>query len=129
MDIKEYLGIDRVQQEVNKRIEKINESIFGNYKRPSITISQNHKFLYINVDLKGLDKEDVDLIVNHMSLDLVGEKKKINLKESSYKGYRASIALPTNVNMDEIEAEFISEKLSITIPKIKTKLGTKINIK
>ena len=129
MDIKEYLGIDKVQQKVNKRLEKINESIFGNYKRPSITISQNHKFLYISVEMKGLDKEDIDLIVNHMSLDLVGEKKKLNLKESSYKGYRASIALPTNVNLDEIEAEFANNRLNISIPKIKTKLGTKINIK
>ncbi len=129
MDIKEYLNLNKAKEQINKKIEKINESIFGNYKRPSITISQNHKFLYIGVEMNDLSKEDIDLIVNHMSLDVIGEKKKTNLKNSSYKGYRASVALPTNVNMDEIVAEFISGKLNITIPKIKTKLGTKINIK
>lgn len=129
MDIKEYIDLSKVHTEINKRFEKINESLFGNYKRPSITISQNHKFLFISVELKDLEKEDIDLIVSHMSLDLIGEKKKTNLKNSSYKGYRASIALPTNVNMDEIEAEFTNNKLNISIPKIKTKLGTKVNIK
>lgn len=79
--------------------------------------------------MNDLSKEDIDLIVSHMSLDVIGEKKKTNLKQSSYKGYRASISLPANVNMDEIDAEFVNGKLNISIPKIKTKLGTKVNIK
>ena len=132
MDIKEYLDINKAKEDLtakDERLEKINESIVGNYKRPSITISQNHKFLYISVEMNELSREDINLIVSHMSLDVIGEKKKSNLKNSSYKGYRASIALPTNVNMDEIGAEFVNGKLNIIISKIKTKLGTKIDIK
>ena len=129
MGVKEYLNKNNIQKNLNKTLEKINEGLFGNYKRPSITISQNDKFLYIGVEMKGLSRENINLIVNNMSLDVVGEKRRATLEKSSYKGYKASIALPTNVNMDDIEAEFISDFLKISIPKIKTKLGSKVNIK
>jgi HSP20 family molecular chaperone IbpA len=129
LGVKKYLSKNNIQKGLNKTLEKINEGLFGNYKRPSITISQNDKFLYISVEMKDLNKENIDLIVNNMSLDVIGEKRKANLEKSSYKGYKASIALPTNVNMDEIEAEFISDFLRISIPKIKTQLGSRVDIK
>ena len=129
MGVKKYLNKSSIQKNFNKTLEKINEGLFGNYKRPSITISQNDKFLYISVEMLGLNKENINLIVNNLSLDVMGEKRRSNLQKSSYKGYRASIALPTNVNMDKIEAEYISDFLKISIPKIKTKLGSKVSIK
>ena len=133
MAIKEYIDLDKVQKEVNKVFEKVNESFFGNYKRPSINISQNTKAVQISVKMDNLSKEDIILKINHMSLDIIGEKnkniKRKDFEENSYKGYRATIGLPTNVNIDKIEAEYKNNFLNVTIPKMKTKIGSKIEVK
>ncbi len=125
-------NIGSVQKEINNVFEKFNESVFGNYKRPSINISQNSNLVTINVELHGLDKEDINVKINHNSLDITAEKKKKLIKkdseESTYRGYKANIGIPGHVDIDNIKAEFKNNSLKITIPKMKTKIGSRINI-
>lgn len=132
MDINGLINFNKVQKEINNVFEKINESVFGNYKRPSINISQNPKFVFLNVEMKGIDKEDITLKVGHLCLEIQGEKKRKLVKkdseESSYRGYMATIGLPANVNLDDMKAEYKGNVLRITIPKMKTKIGSKVNI-
>lgn len=137
MALKEFIKINNLQKEINNIFEKVNEGVFGNYKRPAINVSQNNKSVTINVEIKGLNKEDITLKVNHNNLEILGEKKKSSSKEnngnyfekSSYKGYKASVGLPIHVNIDEINAEYKNDNLRIVIPKMKTKIGNKINIR
>jgi len=92
--LKEFIKINNLQKEINNIFEKVNEGVFGNYKRPAINVSQNNKSVTINVEIKGLNKEDITLKVNHNNLEILGEKKKSSSKEnngnyfekSSYKG-------------------------------------------
>src|SRR3989338_10982046 len=137
--VKDLINLNKIQnnltdvrKEINNVFEKFNESVFGNYKRPSINISQNSNFINISAELPGLDKEDINLKLNHNSLEINGEKKKKMLKkngeESTYKGYKATVGVPPHVDIDNIKAEFKNDVLKITIPKMKTRIGSSINI-
>ena len=124
--VKDLINLNRIQnnltdvrKEINNVFEKFNESVFGNYKRPSINISQNSSFINISAELPGLDKEDINLKLNHNSLEINGEKKKKMLKkngeESTYKGYKATVGVPSHVDIDNIKAEFIG--MFVYIPR------------
>ena len=133
MGARDLINLDKIQKDMNNVFERVNESFFGNYKRPAINISQNSSFVVINVELHGLDKDEISLIINHNSLEVHGEKKKKTLKkdseESTYKGYKATIGLPILVDIDNIKAEYRNNNLKITVPKMKTKIGSKVDIK
>lgn len=132
MDVKEIINLDKIQKDLNSVFEKFNESVFGNYKRPGINISQNSSFVIISVEMSGLEKEDISLKLHHSSLEVIGEKKKKIIKkgseETNYRGYKANIALPIHVDLDGIKAEYRNNSLRITMPKMKTRIGSKITI-
>ena len=125
-------NLTNVHKEINNVFEKFNESVFGNFKRPSINISQNNNFININVEMTGVEKEDINLKIHHNSLEVFTEKKKKIVKkngeESTYRGYKANIGIPPHVDIDNIKAEFKNNFLKITIPKMKTKLGSMVTI-
>ena len=133
MAVKDLMNLDKIQKDINNVFEKFNENVFGNYKRPAINISQNSSFVVINVEMNGLDKDDIILTIHHNSLEVYGEKKKKTLKrdseESTYKGYKAIIGLPILVDIDNIKAEYRNSNLKITVPKMKTKIGSRVDIK
>ena len=126
-------NIDKIQKEFNNVLEKFNESLFGNYKRPAINISQNSNFVLINIEMNGLDKNDISIKVHNNSLEIVGERKRKIIKkkgeESTYRGYRANVGLPMHLHLDNIKAVYKDNNLKIAIPKMKTKIGSKIDIK
>ncbi len=132
MAIKELIDVDKIQKDLNSVFEKFNESIFGNYKRPSINISQNSNFVLISVEMHNLEKDDIVLRLNHNSLEILGEHKRKIIKkgseESTYRGYKATIGIPVHVDIDNIKSEYKNNILKITIPKMKTKIGSKLNI-
>jgi len=135
--IRGFVDLDKLQKGVNKTFEKLNESVFGNYKRPSVNISQDDGYVMINAEMPGLDKENVSLKFHHQGMEIIGERKgkKIRKSEkgysevSSYKGYKAFISLPSNVNIDKVKAMYNKDKLKIKIPKMKTPLGKSIQVK
>ena len=132
--VKEIFKIDiiKIQKNINNFFEKFNENMFGNYKRPAINISQNSNYVLINVDMPGLERDDINLKIHHNSLEVLGEKKRKILKKGeeniSYKGFRANIGLPTHIDIDNLKAVYKNNNLKVMIPKMKTKLGSKINI-
>jgi HSP20 family protein len=134
--IRGIVDLRKLQNEVNRAFEKLNESVFGNYKRPSVNISQNDEDVMINAEMPGLSKEEVILKFHNQGLEIIGEKKGKKIKKnekgyseiSSYKGYKAFIGLPSNVNIDKVEARYDKDKLKIKIPKMKTRLGKSIEV-
>lgn len=133
MVVKDFIDLNKIQKDINNIFERFNESVFGNYKRPAINISQNSSFVMINIEMSGLEKDDILLKIHHSSLEVEGERKKKVVKkdeqESTYRGYKATIGLPTHVDIDNIKAEYKNNNLKITIPKMKTKIGSRIDIK
>ena len=126
-------NLERIQKEMNSVLEKFNESVFGNYKRPAINISQNSNFFLVSIEMPGLNKDNINIRVYHNNLEVIGERRRKLIKKlvkgSSYKGYKASIGLPPHLLLDKIKAEYTSNFLKISVPKMKTKIGSRVNIK
>ncbi|MBI2672274.1 Hsp20/alpha crystallin family protein, partial [Candidatus Woesearchaeota archaeon] len=99
-------------------------------------ISQNDEDVMINAEMPGLSKEEIILKFHNQGLEIIGEKKGKRIRKnetgyseiSSYKGYKAFIVLPSNVNIDKVQAVYNKDKLKIKLPKMKTRLGKNIEV-
>ena len=93
---------------------------------PKIDLSQSDKEIRVSAELPGMDANDVDVSISHGILTIKGEKKKETSREdngyswterSSGSFYR-EIALPDNIDNDNVDALFKKGVLEITIPKL-----------
>jgi len=106
---------------------------FPEFKQPLSDIEDNGKEIVINVDLPGVDKKDIDLIVTENFIEIKTRRKsKIEIKkkhfykqERSYSGYNRVIPLPGNIDIDKAQSEYKEGVLTIRIPKKGIKLEKK----
>lgn len=104
---------------------------------PPINISETNQEIIIEAALPGIKPEDVDLQVAKDSVTIQGETKEENKEEK--KNYlrqeiRSSqmlrtIPLPTDINPDKVEAEFVDGMLKITLPKAPETMKKTIKVK
>ncbi len=95
---------------------------------PRVDIIEAEKELKINVELPGLKKEDVKLVVENGLLNISGEREKENkdelniLRSEIYHGsFNRSFKLSKDYDSENIKAEFGNGILSVTIGKKKEK--------
>lgn len=103
---------------------------------PAVNTREDEKSYYIEVDLPGVKKEDlnVDFDKNHISIS--GERKYKNetkeedyyKSESFFGKFSRSFSLPDSVDADAISAKFEDGVLNITIPKVAPKIAKKIEV-
>ena len=94
---------------------------------PDIDEYEDEKAFYITVELPGLDEKDVDVSLKGRRLTIRGEKKQEEEKkekdwyrrERMFGSFRRSIELPSEIQIDGIEASFDKGVLSMTLPKTK----------
>jgi HSP20 family protein len=95
---------------------------------PTVDISEDEKNIYINVELPGLTKDDVQIKVkDDNTLMIKGEKKFEEKKENKdhsyirierrYGEFSRFFALPENVDKDKISAKFDNGVLHLSIEK------------
>jgi HSP20 family protein len=92
---------------------------------PRVDVSETDKAVVVSAELPGLDEKDIDLSLSHGLLTISGEKKQEKEKkgrntylvERSYGSFQRSIALPTEVETDKVDAVFKKGVLTITLPK------------
>lgn len=126
-----FKDMKRVQDQLNKRV---NEFI-GLYKKPYSNITQNPRFVIINVELPEIKKKNIFLQVNDDKLVVKAENKSRVVKEkkgSYYEaekayGYYRAITLPKGLAIDKTRAKFSGKVLKIVIPK--RKMSKKVSIK
>jgi len=88
-------------------------------------IEKDDKFL-IKAELPGVKDEDINVIISGNTLTIEGEKstesevkkKAYYYSESSYGSFARSITIPSNIDVDKIDASCDKGILSITLPKI-----------
>ena len=105
------------------------ERWFGDHSptrfRPVVDILDEEKELVVIVELPGLEKEDVEIILQAGALLLKGDKKldKTLYQAGAYRTERAYgaftrlIPLPTDVEAGSIDAVFKSGVLTVRVPK------------
>lgn len=92
---------------------------------PSVNSREDEKAFYLEVDLPGVKKEDIELNIADGVLTIKGERKTQNEQEdknyykieSSYGKFQRSFTLPKDIDESKIEAEVKDGVLSLTIPK------------
>ncbi len=106
---------------------------------PAVNTRDEDDAYYVEVDLPGVDKKDIEITTEDNILTISGERKlKKEMKEddyyrveSSYGKFSRSFALPEKVDVNKIEAKNENGVLEIVIPKVKEeeKKPKKIKIK
>ena len=101
-----------------------------NATAPAINVIEDDKDYKVEVAAPGMNKEDFKVNVtddNYLVLTMEkkneskdeDKKRKYLRREFSYHKFEQSLALPENVNKDEIKASVNDGILTINIPKVK----------
>lgn len=104
--------------------------------RPPVDVREDTKEIVVDVELPGVDPEDVKITVEKGALTIEGEKK-LEKKEKGdyyrteryYGAFIRSFSLPTLVESEKISASYDKGVLKITIPKKKEAVPKQIKIK
>jgi len=91
---------------------------------PAVNTREDENNYYIEVDLPGIKKEDVEISLKDNVLTISGERKfKNEVKEedyykieSAFGKFSRSFTLPENADIENIEAKAENGVLEITIP-------------
>ena len=93
---------------------------------PSVNTREGKEAYHIDVDLPGINKEDVDISVDKNVLTISGKREvQREVKEedyyrveSNYGGFSRSFTLPEKVDVENIRAASDNGVLEIIIPKL-----------
>ena len=115
----------------NKPVQKVD--IFT----PAVNEKVDEKGYYLEVDLPGVKKEDIEISVNEGVLTISGERKlekkeeKDNYTriESFFGRFERAFKLPADADLDNIDAKYENGVLKIFIPRKSKPEGKKIEIK
>ena len=93
---------------------------------PAVNTREGKYAYHIELDLPGLDKDDISIDIKDNTLTVSGERKlRDEVKEedyyrieSQYGSFERSFSLPKNVDIENIHAEANDGVLEIVIPKL-----------
>jgi len=97
--------------------------------QPYSYMSENKKEYYLNMDLPGLEKEDINARVENNHVIVSGERKNDSINNNFYGKFEQIFKIPENVKVDKIKASLKNGVLNITFPKDKNAIGKEIDIK
>ena len=94
---------------------------------PKLDIEKTESAYEVTAELPGMDEDEVEITVSKGRLEIKGEKrreeeKKENsyyLKERSYGQFRRVLAIPSDVDENDISAASKKGVLALTLPKTK----------
>ena len=96
-----------------------------NQFNPSVNIKDNGNSYLVNVEVAGVDKEDINVKVEQGLLHIHGEKKEEKKEEkdqyywveSSYGSFHRTLNLPENADEENVKANYKNGILNIEIGK------------
>ncbi len=105
---------------------------------PAVNTREDEKNYFIEIDLPGVAKEDINVELNENKLTVSGERKTREevkkedyyLVESTFGKFQRTFTLPENVDVEHIEAKENNGVLEIVIPKVNNpEVSKRIEIK
>jgi len=111
-----------------------NVDVFKGAFVPTVNTREGEDAYHIEVDLPGIEKEDIDIQIEDNTLTISGERKiKEEIKEenyykieSSFGSFSRSFSLPEDIDIENIDAESVDGVLEITIPKLQSNIIDKV---
>jgi HSP20 family protein len=131
----------RMKREMERILDRISkESSSSTQKRdwsPSLDLIETKDSLVAELEVPGINPDDINISVNPDLLTVTGEKtqkrgeqeKNCHIMERDHGSFSRSIPLPTAVNPDQVEARYIDGILRITMEKIQASKSKKIEVK
>ena len=92
---------------------------------PRVDVAETDSEIVVSAELPGLDDEDIEVSLARGLLTISGEKKQEKEKkdrdyyrvERSYGSFQRSVALPSEVDANKVDAVFRKGVLTVTLPK------------
>ena len=104
---------------------------------PRIDISETDLEYCLEVEMPGVNQQNIELKIDNNILSLKGQKEQnsedkgenYHMRGRHYGSFQRSISLPSNVNEEDIQAHFENGILCVKIPKKEQGKAKKIEIK
>lgn len=126
--------MDRIWDRFSK---EFSSATFGQDWNPSLDLSETKDSLLAEIEVPGINPEDIDISVTGDTLTVTGEKKQetaekgktYHLTERIYGKFSRSMRLPVTVDPDRVEARYKDGILSITLGKTESPRSKRIEVK
>ncbi len=122
--------LEAFHREVNQLLDTFwrdfdrdDRALGGPYSFPHVELSETDQELKVEAELPGLEEKDVEVLLADGVLTRRGEKRsereddRRRVSERYYGRFERQIALPSEVEEDEVNATFKRVVLTITLPK------------
>jgi len=117
--------MDRLFDDSLARLKGTEEDVAHSAWSPAVDIYETVDNLVINVEIPGMNKDDITVEVKNNTLCLKGERKfEKDVKEENYHRIERSygafyrvFSLPANINQNKVKASYKNGVLEISIPK------------
>lgn len=102
----------------------------GTGSRRGFNVKEDENALYMRIEMPGLDKEDVKVVVEENTLIIIGEGKKESEDDDEVAPrYSSRIEVPpTLYKIDQIKAQMRNGVLKIVVPKVKEEERKKLEV-
>lgn len=104
---------------------------------PLLDIKEDKEIFIIDIEVPGVDKNDLKISIKKGNLIVQGEKKEEKKKEEesyirverSYGNFMRSVNLPAEVNQSKITAQYNNGVLKIILPKTQKEKAKEVEVK
>jgi HSP20 family protein len=131
-------------ERIRRDMDRLFEQVLGGTSRPLsagvfplINLTEDTDNYYVRAELPGLKADELSITVTGNNLTISGERKipsegdniKYHRREREAGSFSRIIALPADVELDNIEAGLVDGVLSLTIPKAEAAKPRQITVK
>ncbi len=136
------LGLTRVNDVFDRMLEdffsmdtRLSEPVTS--LMPLMNIEETKDAYRITVELPGMEKDDIDIQIKDNVLTISGEKKEEHTEEEGtfyrrerrFGKFSRSVNLPSDIDVEKIDAEYKNGVLTLTLPKTEESKPKKISVK
>jgi len=119
---------NRLREEIDRLFEPLNAVVpaapSAPVAYPPVNLWEDDNNLYLEAELPGFRREDLEIFVRERELTLAGSrpapepnKCARHLRERAYGKFRRTLTLPTLVDADRVDARYENGVLLLTLPK------------
>jgi len=140
-----WMGLDRLS-DLRNEIDRLFDAPFAELARvspllsgwtPALDMNEDRDNIYVNVELPGMKREEIDLQLHQQTLTISGERRAENKVEDSetyraerYVGrFQRSVQLPRTVDSTKVKAQYRDGILTVTLPKAEEAKAKQIEVK
>jgi HSP20 family protein len=124
-----FRNVTTLQREMDRLFENLTERDENSYSitfAPAAELKTDAGNIYLQLELPGLQPEDIEVEVNAEYVTVSGERKQsqttvengIKRSEFRYGKFKRTIALPHKVDRDLVQAKYEHGVLKLTLPKV-----------